>query len=220
MSGPWGWFRGWFDRSQGDTASGTSHIRSVLLSYLFLIVFMMFMSITTFGILGLASVALRGLYATAHENLLLELEAIGHSFLDLVEVSVGAVIGALAASLQFSLTGKVEGVLKGKPRDPTYFIKFYLALVVLVASASFVVFGLFVWITLNISPESFPLQEKAIIDSIVVTFETYLQGFVDLIEVSVGGTIGALSATLNNVIKQTATGDKESKMAASESTDS
>ncbi|HEX2621798.1 MAG TPA: hypothetical protein VHL11_16690 [Phototrophicaceae bacterium] len=88
------------------------------------------------------------------------------------------------------------------PVNPRTVVRTYLG-VILILSLGVMVFILFASFTaINISPDRFAGNKENIVITVLATFDENVNGLIGLIEVAVGGVIGALGATLNYVMAQ------------------
>ncbi|HEX2621797.1 MAG TPA: hypothetical protein VHL11_16685 [Phototrophicaceae bacterium] len=194
----------------------------IVRSYFFVIVLLLTLTLLIAMILSLiTTVNIQTESPLAYENLIFTVERGSHGFLDLLELVIGGVIGSLAATLQFSMNRPAKndddetdteevpknndeiqvpvtpGILSVNPRTV---VLAYLG-IVLILCLGVLLFIFFTTVTaLNISMDQFADSRESIILSVLATFDQIVGGLVGLIEISVGGIIGALGATLNYVM--------------------
>jgi hypothetical protein len=167
--------------------------------YVTLLVLMVILSIIITMSLGFISMAAHAQSPLAFSQFITTLEEVSRSFIDLVEITVGSIIGALAASTQLSVTGKPK---KREDLDSVadiwYFIRTFLLVMGVMMAAAIIVFALFGNIAINIDPHNFASED--VFESILIALESISIAFIDSLEIIIGSLIGVLSASLNHAM--------------------
>jgi hypothetical protein len=167
--------------------------------YVALLVLMVILSIIITMSLGLISTAAHAQSPLAFSQFITTLEEVSRSFIDLVEITVGSIIGALAASTQLSVTGKPK---KREDLDSVadiwYFIRTFLLVMGVMMVAAIIVLTVFGNAAINVDPHNFASED--IFESIMIALEAISVAFIDSLEIIIGSLIGVLSASLNHAM--------------------
>ena len=189
-----------------------SVVKGLIWSYLSLLILMISLALLSSTVLVFFATSLRSSTPDSVLDFVLMLEMSGREMLDLVEVTLGAIIGALVASTQAApeigdeelkqedenqsrpIPGK--GVVIGQ--HVLYPVRVFGFVLLLCVAGGLFSMSAFAYVAQTMLHTNIPNVEMY--DSLFLTFHGFAQTFINSVEIVVGGMIGALSATLNQVM--------------------